>query len=228
MDGAGALVWASSDYAPGSAPTTQLLSSGSPALSCVYSGPQPAASELVSERSAFFQGALRLLGNGRPEPRADGTQALVWTPTGFPALPAASYKLCVSSRGTLQVQRAMTLDTVLWQAPAGAGSPAAAGPYTLKMGDAALVVLDGTCRQVYSTATGAAGTGASRSGGTAGGSPVRQSPATARAAPAGLLQAKALCGGILLCGTDTACPKAGTCRAGLSCVRITEYVWQCA
>jgi hypothetical protein len=249
LDAAGTVVWRSSDSPAGRTPVTQLMSGGTPPVACIHSGPQPAATSLTSSPHSTFQGALSLSAVGKPELRRRSDSAVVWSPQGFPVLPEAVYKLCISSSGTLQAQKAASSVASLWQEP-GAGWPAAAGPYLLRVGNGSLEVLDSTCRRVYSTAAGSSG-GSSGSSSSSSSTtttttrppvsqqsvnirPIRskapppvqqqqQSPATMP------LGAKAICGGVALCGTDEPCQQAaGQCGPGLACMRDSVYVWRCA
>lgn len=146
-DGDGTQVWSSStaDTAAGQGQLGQIVSGGRPGVSCIHSGPLPAASHLLSTSQQYKlvveqQGArLQLLDSA--------TTTQLWTPAGAFAggTPA---KLCISSQGILDLSWGGAQQ--LWSS--GPAGPASAGPYVaLVSTDGCLEIFNGTCRKVWSS-----------------------------------------------------------------------------
>jgi hypothetical protein len=146
-DGNGVQVWSSTNAGAAAArgQLQQIISGGVMGVSCIHSGPNPAASHLLSASGQYKlilqqQGAqLQLLENG--------TSTQLWSPPG--ALPGqAPARLCISSQGSLDLS--WGIGQQLWSSgPAGSDG---AGPYVgLVAADGCLLVLDGTCSESWSS-----------------------------------------------------------------------------
>jgi hypothetical protein len=171
IDSKGDPVWSSGDPIADPA-ATQLISSGVPSLACIFSGPPPTT---LIERGLGAR-ELRLTAAGKPQ-LVDilASHSLVWEPAGYPDTPPGSYRLCVTSSGALVTQRRDGSGPPIWQGPVVPPSSPAGGPFSLFVNTTSLLVLDRSCRAVYTAAGTRLGSGARLSSGV----PRRPSPQAA-------------------------------------------------
>ena len=153
-DGDGAQIWSSLSAGQ----LSQLVSSGRPNISCIHSGPSPAATSLPSMSQQYQLLVSQQAAQLRLLDTASGSQ--VWTPQG--ALQGqAPAKLCIGSNGGLTLFSG-TSTQALWSSDAGAVSN---GPFAgLVTDDGCLEVRDGTCKLLWSSHQGSTNAGKRRSG----------------------------------------------------------------
>jgi hypothetical protein len=157
QDGTSATVWSSktengSLSAAAKGWAYQVTSDGMPDVSCIFSGPAPAAVKLVSQDRAYSlevaqQGAaLRLV--------SAAAGSVVWSPQGARSGSPPAH-LCITAAGKLQLSGAGS--SSLWASSYAVG-PGAKGPFTaLVAPGGALEVVDGACQLLFSsTASGKA------------------------------------------------------------------------
>jgi hypothetical protein len=231
-DGDGRTVWSSNSSTPGSNSQSlgwleQLTSGGSTKLGCVFSGPVPAAVQLMSPSKAF---ALRVLqANASLRIVSSSTGAVMWSPAGALAGQAPA-QLCISRLGSLLLQGDGLKQ--LWSTAAPA--PGTMAPYSLALtDDGCLDVLDSRCTLLWSSHDAQK----KKSGSKAAAFvpvPVRApSPSPVLVAsktrpPKCTLPQGTLCGGVDMCGKDAACTHLSCCQAPLACRRHNMYSWICA
>jgi hypothetical protein len=161
-DGSGAMVWSSNSSAPGSSSQPlgwleQLTSGGSSRLSCVQSGPVPAATQLYSPSREM---ALRVTqASASLQLVSLPSNTLLWSPLG--ALPGrAPASLCVTRQGGLYMQGFG--GQRLWSSDAPAFGTTMA-PYNLILTEeGCLDLVDSNCKLIW-TSHDEAGTKAARS-----------------------------------------------------------------
>ena len=157
IDSLGDVVWSSGDSpvtSPGQA--TQLISDGVKELSCLFSGPQPAATALADSSDPLQ--VLRVSTTSVPQLLDIAAAEVLWTPSGYPSQPSGSYSMCLTTNGTLQTSRLSGTGGTIWRAPAQA--PASPSPFVLMVSGSALHVLDRNCRRAYTSASIQQGAGA--------------------------------------------------------------------
>ncbi len=150
-DGANATVW-TSQAESGSLNAAQrgwqhqITSQGLPEVSCIFSGPSPAAVRLLSQDRAY---SLEIAQKGAALSLVSvATGTAVWSPQG--ALPGSRpAKLCIMSSGRLQLTGAASAS--LWTSSYPVGSTVK-GPFTtLVTSEGCLEVVGASCQLLYST-----------------------------------------------------------------------------
>jgi hypothetical protein len=155
-DSKGDAVWSSGSPVVDRRAATQLISSGTPSLACIFSGPP--ATTLVERGLGARE--LGLTAAGKPQLVDVFSAAVVWAPAAYPLKPPGSYRLCVTSTGALVTQGGDGSGAPIWQAPAAPPAAAASGPFSLLVNASALLVLDRSCRAVFTAGGGPPASGA--------------------------------------------------------------------
>ena len=150
-DGDGAVIWSSRTETGTSTAargwTYQITSNGKPGVSCLFSGPSPAAVYMPSQDNAY---KLQVTQSGAALSLVASDGQLVWSPSGA-AAGSPPARMCITSAGKLELSGNGGASK-LWASTYATAGIKAGGYYAAFISsDGCLEVVDGTCQLLYST-----------------------------------------------------------------------------